>query len=151
MLRYKIVALSAVFVAVLAGSRPVVAQSSGVLASAERAVTEALAEQEEQAGSVIRTPRSTGMAKIGLIAMAAGGVMVLVPQTGGGSYSWTTGNVNYVEEYTYSEKGYLAFVGLATMAAGGVLVWRGLAMVEVPFRVDLTTGRGFRAYRSLSW
>ena len=151
MLRYKIVALSAVFVAVLAGSRPVVAQSSGVLASAERAVTEALAEQEEQAGSVIRTPRSTGMAKIGVVVLAAGGAMVLIPQTTTDNYSEVYNGFLYEDTYTYTEKGYLAYVGLAAMAAGGVLIWRGLGMVEVPFRVDLTTGRGFRAYRSLSW
>ena len=123
MLRYNIVALSAVFVAVLAGSRPVVAQSSGVLASAERAVTEALAEQEAQAGSVIRRPRSPGMAKVGAVVLAAGSVVV------------------------FSQE----IVGLAALATGGVLIWRGLGMVEVPLRVDLTTGRGFRAYRSFSW
>ena len=143
MLRYKIVALSAVFVAVLAGSRPVVAQSSGVLASAERAVTEASAEQEEQAGSVIRTPRSPGMAKIGAVVLAAGGAMALVPQTRTDVYNFGT--------FEYVDKGWLTYGGLGAMAAGGVLIWRGMGMVEVPFRVDLTTGRGFRAYRSLSW
>ena len=139
MLRYKTVILLAALVAVLAGSRPVAAQSSGVLASAERAVTEALGEQEEQAGSVIRTPRSTGMAKLGLAVLAAGGAMIVIPES-----------TSY-EDYDYIEKGPLAYAGLGAMVAGGVLIWRGLGMVEVPFRVDVTTDRGFRASRSFSW
>ena len=135
----RIVTLLAILVAFLAESRPVVAQSSGVLASAERAVTEALVEQEEQAASVIRTPRSTGMAKFGLVLLAAGGAMILAPQT------------EFLGGDRYSKKGSLTYAGLGAMAAGGVLIWRGLGMVEVPFRVDMTPGSGFRASRSFSW
>ena len=149
MLRYKTVILLAALVAVLAGSRPVAAQSSGVLASAERAVTEALVEQEDQAGSVIRTPRSTGMAKLGVALLAAGGVMVLIPDKE--TWEYRDDIFGIVESGEYQEKGYLAYTGLGAMAAGGVLIWRGLGMVEVPFRVDVTTGRGFRASRSFSW
>ena len=141
--------LLAVLVVVLAGSGPVAAQSSGVLAAAERAVAEVLGEQEEeQGGSVIRTPRSITMARVGVALLAAGGVMVLIPES-------TTYRDEYLDgssfEFTYTDKGYMTYGGLAAMAAGGVLIWRGLGMVEVPFRVDLTTGSGFRAYRSFDW
>ena len=136
---------------ILAGSGPVAAQSSALLAGAERAVTEALAEQEEQGGTVIRRPRSTGMAKFGVALLAAGGVMVLVPQTETETSSFAYGDFRDEYTYTYTSKGYLTYGGFASMAVGGVLIWRGLGMVEVPFRVDLTPGSGFRASRSFGW
>ena len=43
------------------------------------------------------------------------------------------------------------YVGWAAVGVGGVLLWLGLTPVEVPFRVDMTPGRGFRASRSFSW
>ena len=140
---YRNIMLLVTLVAILGGSRPVAAQSSGVLASAERAVAEALGEQEARAGSVIRTPRSTRMARIGVAVLAAGGAMVLIPQ----SEIWEFAG----QRLEYTEKGYLTYAGLGAMAAGGVLIWRGLGMVEVPFRVDVTAGSGVRASRQFSW
>lgn len=151
MFRYRMVVALAASLAVLAGSRPAAGQSSGLLASAERAVAEALVEQEEQAASVIRTPRSTRMAKLGVAVLAAGGALVLIPENSSDSYSYSYGGQTFTETYSYTDKGYLTYAGLGAMAAGGVLIWRGLGMVEVPFRVDLTTGSGFRAYRSFAW
>ena len=43
------------------------------------------------------------------------------------------------------------YVGWAAVGVGGVLLWLGLTPVEVPFRVDMTPGRGFRASRSFGW
>ena len=45
------------------------------------------------------------------------------------------------------------YAGLAMAGAGGALLWFGLRRVEVPFRVDMTTGRGLRvqASRSFGW
>lgn len=47
----------------------------------------------------------------------------------------------------------LRYAGLAMAGAGGALLWFGLRRVEVPFRVDMTTGRGLRvqASRSFGW
>lgn len=43
------------------------------------------------------------------------------------------------------------YVGWATVAAGGVLLGIGLSSVDVPVRVDIAPGGGFRVARSLGW
>lgn len=84
MLRYRVFVIMAVLVAVLAGSRPVAAQSLGVLASAERAVTAAVAGQGEVEGAqdegvTIRRMRSRGMAGLGAGLMGLGVALFVRP------------------------------------------------------------------------
>lgn len=43
------------------------------------------------------------------------------------------------------------YVGWATVAAGGVLLGIGLSSVDVPVRLDVAPGGGFRVARSLGW
>lgn len=137
----------AMFVAaiVLVTGSPAMAQTSDLLASAERAVLTMEVEQVEQDQAVIRRRRSNMLALAGgaLVAVGAGLSMVSerdnwVQSEGGFSYD------------TYESRPYLGH-GLAIAAAGGGLLWWGLRTVEVPVRFDVAPTRGFRVSRSLGW
>ena len=45
----------------------------------------------------------------------------------------------------------LNYVGWAAAATGATMLWLGLSPVDVPFRVDIEPGGGFRAARSFGW
>ena len=123
----------AMFVAavVLVTSSPAVAQTSDLLASAERVALTMAAEQDQADQTVIRRRRSNMLA-------LAGGVLVAVGAGLMASEDW------------WGDRPQLE-LGLATAAAGGGLLWWGLRTVEVPVRFDLEPTRGFRVSRSLGW
>ena len=148
-IRRRRVALLTMLLALLsARSGPVAAQTSGVLASAERAVLESLSAQADQDGSVIRRMRSKALGVVGAAAVVGGGVLMLTQkQYTDCFYDPWTGSQDC---YEYRDKAPL-YIGVAAMAAGGVLMWRGFGTVETPIRVDLTNRGGFRAYRSWRW
>ena len=54
-------------------------------------------------------------------------------------------------DHTVETNRTLNYVGWAAVGAGGALLWYGLSQVEVPFRVDLVPGGGFRATRTWGW
>ena len=138
----------AMFVAavVLVTGSPAMAQTSDLLASAERAVLTMEMEQVEQAQAVIRRRRSNMLALAGgaLVAVGAGLSMVSerdhYTSSGEGGFSYDA----------YESRPYLGH-GLAIAAAGGGLLWWGLRTVEVPVRFDVAPTRGFRVSRSLGW
>ena len=140
----------AVFVAavVLVTGSPAMAQSSDLLASAERA---ALMMEVEQDQAVVQRRRSSGLAWIGG-GLAVGGVVLALQkgetdtfttiQPGGSSVSWTP------DRGSTSSRRYW---GIAAVAGGGALMWFGLRAVDVPVRLDMAPAGGFRVSRSLSW
>ena len=63
------------------------------------------------------------------------------------SYVWSS----EVEDVRFEERKFLRYTGIALAGAGGVLLWYGLARVDVPIRLDVMPGGGFRASRSFGW
>ena len=171
----------AVFVAavVLVTVSPAMAQSSDLLASAERLTLTTEVEQEQ---SVVRRRRSGGLAWTGGVLAVGGIVLALRPPVcelittdpalaghfsvdalfrdgrcdlryQGHSVQYLSSAVSYVpfEGYGVITKKTRNYVGWATAAAGGALMWFGLRSVDVPVRFDVAPTGGFRVSRSLGW
>ena len=110
---------------VLMTGTPAMAQSSDLLASAER-VTLAMAMGAEQNETIIRRPRSTALVWTGAALIGRGITLVTTGTWGDRKTLW------------------------ATTAVGAGLIAFGLRSVEVPVRLDVAPG-GFRVTRSLDW
>ena len=166
-----------VFVAavVLVTVSPVMAQSSDLLASAERL---ALAMEVEQDQSVVRRRRSGGLAWTGGVLAVGGIVLALRPPVcelittvpalvtfsvdavfrdgrcdlrWEGNYRSTGDAAVPFEGYGVITKKTWNYVGWATAATGGALMWFGLRSVDVPVRFDVAQSGGFRVSRSFGW
>ncbi|MCY4508612.1 MAG: hypothetical protein OXG35_16895 [Acidobacteria bacterium] len=180
---------------VLVSSSSTMAQSPGVLASAERFLADVELEQNE---TFVQRRRSGALAATGAVLAATGVVLVLQPpkcslqgsatETRDLDFVVDTIAYDVIEDSGYCDLravyesryegsmepfGYVLYesespevdfggrnvttnrtlnhIGWGALAAGGALVWFGLTRVEVPFRLDVGTGRRVAVVRSFSW